>query len=625
MNNYSLFLSALGRARRTKDDVSILDNNLNIVTSAVVTLQIDVNNGFNSVSSAISTLQLQVDSVSSAISTLQINDEAIRQAAGLTINFGYPVFSGTNSLDDTTSITDALLALDNSIHPISVDGGFASMADDRIQLRRDIASNWTSANPVLSQGEIGLELDTGLMKIGDGVSDWVSLSYSSIQAEKVYYSGTVPEENVSDALDALKLMLDGKLGLLAKAADSDKLDGYDSTYFAPVSHNHDSAYLGKTATAADSAKLGGKSLGTGANNVLSADSSGNVGIGGNSKGARLHVENPNTPYVSFDDGTRFLNIGVDTASGKVFYNTNTYHSFLTQSGALEAMKIATDGSLLAGVSSGTYHIFSKALAEGDNPILLIKSSTTGGVSAYFAAVASAGWNSATAAMNVGKNNTTGRSINAGGTVNASGADYAEYMRKSCDCGDISKGDICGINSEGKLTDKWSDSIHFAVKSTNPCLVGGDVWGTEDVVGIKPVLEPRRSDETERIVKEPALYDGEEMIRAAVYEDIVVEQGETDEEFAERMSAYEAELAVWSDKLEAERQKVDRIAFSGQVPVNVTEFEIGDYILPVETADGGICGVAVSDDDIAFSQYKKAIGRVIAREEDGRARIIVKVI
>lgn len=130
MSNYSLFLSALGRARRTKDDVFTLENNLNIVSSAVSTLQIDVNNGFNAVSSAISTLQLEVDSVSSAVSTLQINDEAIRQAAGLTINFGYPVFSGTNSLDDTTSITDALLALDNSIRPTSVDGGFASTVYD---------------------------------------------------------------------------------------------------------------------------------------------------------------------------------------------------------------------------------------------------------------------------------------------------------------------------------------------------------------------------------------------------------------------------------------------------------------------------------------------------------------
>jgi hypothetical protein len=49
----------------------------------------------------------------------------------------------------------------------------------RIQLRRDTAANWTSANPVLAQGEPGLETDTGYFKLGDGVSAWSALAYSS--------------------------------------------------------------------------------------------------------------------------------------------------------------------------------------------------------------------------------------------------------------------------------------------------------------------------------------------------------------------------------------------------------------------------------------------------------------
>jgi len=47
------------------------------------------------------------------------------------------------------------------------------------------------------------------------------------------------------------------LGISAKAADSDKLDGQDSTYFAVASHNHNSLYLGISAKAADSDKLDG--------------------------------------------------------------------------------------------------------------------------------------------------------------------------------------------------------------------------------------------------------------------------------------------------------------------------------------------------------------------------------
>jgi hypothetical protein len=49
----------------------------------------------------------------------------------------------------------------------------------QIQTRRDTAANWTSSNPVLAQGEIGIELVTNLMKIGDALTDWNSLKYQS--------------------------------------------------------------------------------------------------------------------------------------------------------------------------------------------------------------------------------------------------------------------------------------------------------------------------------------------------------------------------------------------------------------------------------------------------------------
>ena len=48
-----------------------------------------------------------------------------------------------------------------------------------IQLRRDLAANWTDVNPVLSQGEPGVELDSGKIKIGNGVDPWNELDYSN--------------------------------------------------------------------------------------------------------------------------------------------------------------------------------------------------------------------------------------------------------------------------------------------------------------------------------------------------------------------------------------------------------------------------------------------------------------
>ena len=48
---------------------------------------------------------------------------------------------------------------------------------NRIQLRRGGAQEWANSNPTLAQGELGIELDTGRFKIGDGVSAWNSLRY----------------------------------------------------------------------------------------------------------------------------------------------------------------------------------------------------------------------------------------------------------------------------------------------------------------------------------------------------------------------------------------------------------------------------------------------------------------
>ena len=48
---------------------------------------------------------------------------------------------------------------------------------DIIQLRRDTSSNWTSANPTLAQGELGVETNTSKIKVGDGSTTWSSLSY----------------------------------------------------------------------------------------------------------------------------------------------------------------------------------------------------------------------------------------------------------------------------------------------------------------------------------------------------------------------------------------------------------------------------------------------------------------
>jgi hypothetical protein len=199
-----------------------------------------------------------------------------------------------------------------------------------------------------------------------------------------------------------------------------------------------------------------------------------------------------------------------------------------------------------------------------------------------------GWNTNSAILFVGRANNTGRGINSGGTINANGADYAEYMTKSGDF-TIKKGDVVGVNAQGLLTTVFADSVSFMVKSTDPSYVGGDTWGTEDALGIKcPETVPQKKDES-------------------------------DEDYAKR----QRDLALFNAKLEEVRARVDRIAFAGQVPVNVLGATPGQYIIPVANEDGSISGQAVSNP--TFEQYMAAIGKVIKVLPDGRAQIIVKVV
>lgn len=50
----------------------------------------------------------------------------------------------------------------------------------KVQLRRDTSSNWTTGNPILLSGEMGFETNTTKFKIGNGSTPWNSLAYSPV-------------------------------------------------------------------------------------------------------------------------------------------------------------------------------------------------------------------------------------------------------------------------------------------------------------------------------------------------------------------------------------------------------------------------------------------------------------
>ena len=55
------------------------------------------------------------------------------------------------------------------------------MPNIQFQFRRGTSSEWSSANPVLAAGEMGIETNTNLFKVGNGSTAWNALPYGGIQ------------------------------------------------------------------------------------------------------------------------------------------------------------------------------------------------------------------------------------------------------------------------------------------------------------------------------------------------------------------------------------------------------------------------------------------------------------
>jgi hypothetical protein len=223
----------------------------------------------------------------------------------------------------------------------------------------------------------------------------------------------------------------------------------------------------------------------------------------------------------------------------------------------ERARLTKDGNLLVGTTSGSTHIIKRAVSVGSLVLEIIGNN----LGTRFFNADGGSPNAGNSAQHVYSVGATGRSINAAGTVNASGADYAEYMKKSDSCGTIAKGDVCGVDSTGKLTDVFENAISFVIKSTNPSYVGGDAWGG-------------------------------------------------------------TELGLTEEQYETERQKYDRIAFSGQVPVNITgSFNVGDYVYPQVNGTAIEC---VAKSSPTFEEYQLCVGKIWATQDDGRPFVAVKI-
>lgn len=73
----------------------------------------------------------------------------------------------------------------------------------RLQQRTDYASEWLRVDPILADGEFGVERDTRLFKIGDGVLKWSELTYGGGASDITALISTKPDNKLQ--------LVDGKM------------------------------------------------------------------------------------------------------------------------------------------------------------------------------------------------------------------------------------------------------------------------------------------------------------------------------------------------------------------------------------------------------------------------------
>jgi Major tropism determinant N-terminal domain len=97
---------------------------------------------------------------------------------------------------------------------------------NRIQLRRDTASNWTRVNPVLDDGEPGLNIDNNQIKYGDGNTAWNDLDYASGSPDRLVKDSY---SVILDEFGSLTLPTEGHIGPTKGGTMLDGGNGYNAS------------------------------------------------------------------------------------------------------------------------------------------------------------------------------------------------------------------------------------------------------------------------------------------------------------------------------------------------------------------------------------------------------------
>jgi hypothetical protein len=224
----------------------------------------------------------------------------------------------------------------------------------RMQQRRGTASQWVSANTVLTAGELGYETDTGQFKIGDGTTAWLSLPYfkdtldldiaGKAPIDSPTFTGTVvlpSTTSIGDVTASEIAVLEGLTasteelnildGVTADASELNKLDGLLATT------SELNTMSGITASTSELNKLNGVTASTEELNVVDGLTASTSELN------TLDGITSTTAELNLLSGTSATSVEIDYLSGVESAIQDQLDAKLSLSGGTMTGKITLDG------------------------------------------------------------------------------------------------------------------------------------------------------------------------------------------------------------------------------------------------------------------------------------------